>query len=149
MRKIWNFFGKKPILVTFLITISAFGYALNEVQKAADIARETAVFAKELAEKRETDSILGGRANCEATNVSTDRLRKVVIVATSGTIGIDYTAIPEFQRLSPSSKEFFLALRLRSTTVGNAQAREEFLKGLDVRDCVAEYPLPPPRPKTK
>lgn len=147
MRKLWKFFGKKPILVTFIVTVCAFSYALNEVNKATTLARKTATFAKSLAEQREMDTILGSRANCEAINVSTDKLRKIVVVATSGNIGIDYTAIPEFKGLSPSSKEFFLALRIRSTTVGNVQAREEFLKGLDVRDCKMEYPFPPPRPK--
>lgn len=139
MKKIWKFFAKYPILVTFVIVISSFGYAINEVNKVAVVAKKTV-------EQREIDSIIGGRANCEAINTSTRKLIQVVVVATSGAIGIDYTAIPEFQALDQATKTFFVALRLRSKTVGNVQAREEFLRGLDIRDCSAEYPFPSPNP---
>lgn len=135
MNKFWRFLKKNPIILTFLAIVISFSYAISEVNQVATLANSTA-------KQREMDSVIGARANCEAINVSTDKLRKVVILATSGSLGLDYTKIPEFEGLPQKSKDFFLALRIRSQTVGNTQAREEFLRDLDIRNCDLEYPLP-------
>lgn len=84
------------------------------------------------------------KSNCDTINILTNKIRVLVTAATSGQISVDYTAIPEFQLLSKNEQTFFLALRMKSQTEGNATARTEFMKGLDLRDCEKEFPILPP-----
>lgn len=89
------------------------------------------------------ESINRAHANCLVINTTIDKIRTLVLAATSGNLGVDYTTLPEFQNLETQDKAFFLALKSKSQTEGNPRAREEFLKGLDTRDCNKEYPTAP------
>ena len=98
-------------------------------------------FAAELAAQEASAGRARAHANCVAINTATEKLRTVVVAATSGNTSVDYTQIPEFKDVPPSTQRFLTALRARSTTVGAAALREQLLTGLDLRDCDREFPL--------
>lgn len=124
------------MLAAFLLVIGSGAYANYK----------TGAVAKDFARQQRTDALARGRSNCEAINTATERLRNVVIVATAGTGGVDYTTIPEFKRLDRPMQEFLVALRARTAAPAESPLRAQLLNGLDLRDCAAEYPTKPPPP---
>lgn len=129
-------------------TIAFVGFVLVaafSTWRAQEVAKK---FTERLVLSEKEQGVQRARANCEVSNNLTNRIRTLVAAATSGQVSVDYTALPEFQLLSKNEQNFFLALRKKSQTEGNAAARAEFMKGLDLRDCDLEFPvLPPPKVK--
>lgn len=125
------------ILLAFLLLVISGAFSQ---WRTAEVAKDVAA---DLAAQEAANSRARARANCEATNTATEKLRGVVIAATSGATSLDYTKIPEFAAVDPDTQRFLLALRARSTTDGASAARQQLLVGLDLRDCNAEFPPQP------
>lgn len=120
-----------PLTMAYCLMGLGFTLGLARVQQIAEVAKDLAV-------DRQIESVLRGRANCEAIDQSNRQLRRVINLSFSDTT-VDYTKAPEFQALDQKTKNFLVIVLARSRT---PDLKAQLLEGLEPRDCVKEYPIP-------